>query len=230
MNKKQIAGLIFLLIAIITIIAKFFFIGKESTFQQYSVGLIILFFLIGIVLVFDFTRILFDPEEDAPNLTLPDIIVNIRYRGILYNNIAIILFLITLVIIFMCFYLFFTNFGMEVDTKSDNAWINTISAKVGSSVLLIFLVQILFKIFKYLLRVAAFYNARADAMEFILRNRLEEKEGDPAEKPAIDLNKTPIDLEKLMNMFTPSNYDISELDKISLLDGVADLIKAKVGK
>jgi hypothetical protein len=74
--------------------------------------------------------------------------------------------------------------------------------------LLVFLVQILFRVFKYLLRVAAFYNARADAIEF-------------------DQLSTKLTLDKSMDLFTPDKYDISELENVSFLDSIGKTIKGR---
>ena len=182
----------------------------ESTFKwgEISLFILIILLLVSAILIFDFSRILFDPQEYTPNAHKRAIIRKIRYRAVLFNNIAILLFLLTVVIIVVCLYLFFVP--SLSSTGDDKYWINNLTVRVGISVLLIFLVQILFKVFKYLLRVAAFYNARADAIEFIL----------------IDQKG---DMEKLVDLFTPEKYDISELEKISLWESLTNIIKAKSG-
>ena len=63
---------------------------------------------------------------------------------------------------------------------------------------------------KYMLRVAAFYNARADAIEFVM----------------LDTTKVN-DLEKLMDSFTPDKYDISDLEKIDLMSDLLNSLKGK---
>ena len=163
--------------------------------------------LASVFLMFDFTQILFDPKEYTPNTTKQHLIRKLRFRGVLFNNIAIILFLFTFLIIIFCFYLLI-NPSLET-TKNDANWINDVTLRIGSSVLLIFLVQILFKVFKYLLRVAAFYNARADAIEYVI----------------LDESK---DLEKLMDVFTPDKYDITELEKMNILDSAANALKGNI--
>jgi hypothetical protein len=225
MSKKRRFGFVFLLITAIGLVAKFFFLGADANIQHYADGVLIILFLISLALLFKFSGILFDPGEDRPNNSLKSVVVKIRYRAILYNNIAIILFFITIIIIFTCFYWFLKT---EVSAGTEQSvWANAIASKFGAAILLIFLVQILFKIFKYLLRVAAFYNARADAIEVLLHNHYLEKEKADA---AIDITEQKLDLEKLMNMFTPGNYDISELDKVTLFDGFLDIFKNKMGK
>jgi len=61
------------------------------------------------------------------------------------------------------------------------------------------------------LRVASFYNAKADAIEF---NKMNPK----------------IELEKLMELFTPDKYDISDLQQSSVSDNLLDVLKTKLAK
>jgi len=176
---------------------------------RFPLFLIIVLLIISTLTIFDFSSILFDPEEYTSNTFTRAIVKKMRYRGVLFNNIAIILFLLTLVIIGLCFYLFFNPNVAETNSKND--WVDHLTVRLGSSILLVFLVQILFKVFKYLLRVAAFYNGRADAIE-------------------INLIDPKSDLVKMTDLFTPEKYDISELEKLSIFDNVSDVLKAKLGK
>ena len=181
--------------------------GGQKIWDNKSLFIIITSVLIACVFLFNFSGILFDPEEYKANKTVEAIVKKLRYRGVLFNNIAIILFLITIGVISLSFYLVAATHGIE--TKEN--LIDTVTVRIGASVILIFLVQILFKVFKYLLRVAAFYNARADAIEFK------------------NLNPN-IELDKFMDLFTPDKYDISELEKVGLFDSVLDAFKGKLGK
>jgi hypothetical protein len=70
------------------------------------------------------------------------------------------------------------------------------------------LVQILFKVFKYLLRVAAFYHARADGIEFV---SFDDK----------------ISLDKIMDLLTPDKYDISELENLNIFTDFINRLKGK---
>jgi hypothetical protein len=191
-----------------------FFVEKAFSINRWEhiyIFIFILLLLTSVILIFNFARILFDPQEYTPNNTREKIVEKLRYRGILFNNIAIILFILNLVVIFVCFYLLLDP-SITSSTGDGKDWLNSLTVRIGSSILLIFLVQILFKVFKYLLRVAAFYNARADAIEFIL----------------IDISSEPkIGLDKFMDLFTPDKYDIAELEKVSLFEGMSDFIKAK---
>lgn len=74
-------------------------------------------------------------------------------------------------------------------------------SQVGSAVILIFLVQILFRVFKYLIRVGGFYNGKADALELTL----------------LDKGKTYTDPYKTLEAFTPNNYDMSDVESPNLV-------------
>lgn len=206
-----------LLTSLLLFLICFFFLEKNENeykpivqWNPWYLFIICISLTISASLIFDISKILFDNEEYKANKSVPEMVKKIRYRGVLFNNIAIILFLITLTVIIMSFYLFFKTTPIN---NAENAWVESISVKLGASLLLIFLVQILFKVFKYLLRVAAFYNGRADAIEYQMN--------DP---------KNTLSLDKLMDVFTPKEYDISELEKMSILDSIGEVVKAKIGK
>jgi hypothetical protein len=74
--------------------------------------------------------------------------------------------------------------------------------------LLIFLVGILFRAFKYLLRVAAFYNGRADGLEI---SRLIKDEN----------------LKDMMTTMSPDSFDISDLPESSMIQSLGGLVKGK---
>jgi hypothetical protein len=136
------------------------------------------------------------------------IIVNkLRLRGVLFNNLSVIIFFTTILVILGGFYLLIAPPGNSTKELPVN-----LTIRISASLLLIFLVQVLFRVFKYLLRVAGFYNAKADAIEF---NQFYKAENQP--QPT---------LEKLMDLFTPSTYDMSDLPS----DNLIETIKAKFGK
>ena len=119
-----------------------------------------------------------------------------------------------MIIIVTGFYLLVNPYPVEKtvdETKiPDQIIISTsLTIRIGSSVLLIFLVGILFRVFKYLLRVAAFYNSKADALEFFIMH-------------------PKMELQKLMELFTPDKYDISDLEQTSIATNIADMVKGKL--
>ncbi|HMJ48490.1 MAG TPA: hypothetical protein VK498_14250 [Ferruginibacter sp.] len=217
-SKRHKLGYFMLAILIIFLLICYFFLEYGQRFRDWNRWfkfILSLLLLASVFNIFDFKRILFDNEEYTRNSTVEAIVRKVRLRGVLFNNIAIILFLFTIVIIFWSFFILVKPSISE--TKDIQTYLaESLTIRIAASVLLIFLVQILFKVFKYLLRVAAFYNARADAIEFQLLNS--------------DASLSKVELDKLMDMFTPEKYDISELEKASLFDSVIDGIKSKLGK
>lgn len=149
---------------------------------------------------------IFDPRDWAKNKSIEELVEKFRLRALLFNNISVIILVTTIIVIITGFYLL-----VNPPTQNSTDISINLTIRIGASVLLIFLVQILFKVFKYLLRVAAFYNAKADAIEF---NKM----------------KPEIELEKLMELLTPEKYDITDLQQSSISDNIAEMIKAKLGK
>lgn len=211
-NKKQSIGFYFITAAILVFLIALFFVehtkdGSYTPISQWHPWVlftIVILIVIALNLIFTISGILFDNKEYEPNEEITKIVKKIRYRGLLFNNIAIILFILSILVIFISFYLINKSISAKDIYQS-------LSTNIGASIVLIFLVQLLFKVFKYLLRVAAFYNARADAIEFYAKDQK-------------------ISLDKLMDLFTPEKYDISELEKVSLFDGIVDAINSKLGK
>jgi hypothetical protein len=223
-------GVRLLLISIGIFLLNYFFIDS-TTFNKATFNLVklchsffslagILVLFIAIYKLFDFSGILFDNEEYVPNANPKELVEKIRYRGVLFNNIAIIIFLFTILVILISFYLIVDPHSAAVQGKSataadsQNDLVSGLTIRISASVLLIFLVQILFKVFKYLLRVAAFYNARADAIEC---------------KSFAEL-KNEGKLGELMDLFTPEKYDISEVEQQSILGSLIEATKTKFGK
>ncbi|HEX5152530.1 MAG TPA: hypothetical protein VFW07_13865 [Parafilimonas sp.] len=160
---RQKIGFTILIGVIFYCLWHYFLVNHEGELVWDNKSLFVIFSstLLAFVFLFNFKGILFDPQEYVENTTIESLVKKFRYRGVLFNNIAIILFVITLAVIGVSFYLI----ASKEPTNTQEELMNTITVKIGTSVILIFLVQILFKVFKYLLRVAAFYNARTDAIE-----------------------------------------------------------------
>jgi hypothetical protein len=204
---KKAIGTISLVILVLSLLICYFFIEKDIPFSKWNPVLhftMAILLLLSAVMLFNFHQILFDNQEYLPNDSLKALVEKIRFRAVLFNNIAIILFLMIIAIILVSFYLVFKPYI----SNSNNMLYDVLSIRISATVLLVFLVQILFRVFKYLLRVAAFYNARADAIEF-------------------DQLSTKLALDKSMDLFTPDKYDISELENGSFLDSISKAIKGK---
>lgn len=164
-------------------------------------------FLIGIIIIIPFElipEVIFDTKEWRPNPEVKDIVKKMRMRAILFNNLSVSIFVITILIIITGFYLLVHPIG----TPSKEDITISLTIRIAASVLLIFLVQILFRVFKYLLRVAAFYNGKADALEYSLIHP----------DQAID---------KLIDLFTPEKYDISDIEQSTVAGSLVSLIKGK---
>jgi len=95
-----------------------------------------------------------------------------------------------------------------------NTWSPMISRIVSIAITLL-LVQILMKMFQYNVRLAAFFDGRADAFNLFLALKLPINE------------KT--DLISLMSNLTPDNYDFDKMSK-SQLEQVADLASSMAGR
>lgn len=211
-KTKKIIGLILLGFTVIIVLINHYLVADNYYSNILSFSSIIIF-LSGLLLVIPWDMIplvIFDIREDKANKSIESIVEKIRLRAILFNNISVGIFIFTLIVILIGFYLLVFP-PIEAATTDKSFLSTSLTIRIGASVLLIFLVQILFRVFKYLLRVAAFYNAKADAIEF---NKFNPK----------------LDLERLMELFTPDKYDISDLQQTSISDNFIDLIKAKLGK
>ncbi|HNP33918.1 MAG TPA: hypothetical protein PKN96_11560 [Flavobacterium sp.] len=207
-NFRIQLGYIGLGLCIITLLIGFFYLEDKKPIQSWSTHLqfgLSLVLLISLILLFNFNQILFDNREYIANDTKAKLVQKIRFRGVLFNNIAIILFLLIIAIIIISFREItkpFTAFNKPLTVY------DSLSLRISATVVLIFLVQILFRVFKYLLRVAAFYNARADAIE-------------------LDSLSDKLLLKESMDLFTPDKYDISELENSSVFGELLKIIKGK---
>jgi len=99
----------------------------------------------------------------------------------------------------------YSQITIPKDQHNDLQQLNYLAlvSQVGSVVVLIFLVQILFRVFKYLIRVGGFYNGKADALELTL----------------LDKGKNYSDPYQLLETFTPKSYDMSDVESPGLLPG-----------
>jgi len=196
------------LLLLFYILVNYYFIQNivTSKILSFSTVLSITIALLLIIPFGLFSMFIFDPRDWAKNKSIEELVEKFRLRALLFNNISVIILVTTIIVIITGFYLL-----VNPPTQNSTDISINLTIRIGASVLLIFLVQILFKVFKYLLRVAAFYNAKADAIEF---NKM----------------KPEIELEKLMELLTPEKYDITDLQQSSISDNIAEMIKAKLGK
>lgn len=196
-NRSSV-GFILLSLTVLVYLVRRFFVADANAIKIIDFACLI-FCLVSIFLIFPITEILFDTRDWIPNKTIKSLIMKIRLRAVLFNNLSVIIFVITILLIAFGIYYIIAE---RIDLKDAKGLESTsITIRISAIGLLIFLVQILFRVFKYLLRVAAFYNAKADALEYY------------------SLNST-TDLSKLMEMFTPDKYDMSDLTNPAFFDKV----------
>lgn len=217
---KKIIGLTLLGISLIGALANYYLIDDKTYLEKLLSFITTLLFIVGLLLLFlsiPLKKIkkfvgdyIYDPQTWKTNATPEELVFSLRNRALLFNNIAIAIFIVIVLVILTGFCLLVYPTPQQV-TDSKVVLPISLTIRISSSVLLIFLVGILFRVFKYLLRVAAFYNSKADALEYFKIN-------------------SNIPFEKLIEVFTPEKYDISELDQSSIATNIVDLIKAKLGR
>jgi hypothetical protein len=160
------------------------------------------------------TPYFFDNEEYNPNQTLEELVEKLRWRTQLFNNVAVAIFVVIMVVIIVGFVLLIIPPSHSSPANPNGSFLSdSVATRVGATVLIIFLVQILFRVFKYLLRIGCFYNGIADTIEF-------------SQMPLFKNLELGGDFIKLMESLTPEKYDISDLQSPSL----TDLVKSSVGK
>jgi len=164
-------------------------------------------FIFGFVLVIPYHLIpyyFWDNKEYEENTNLKELKKKIRLRAILYSNLSVVILVFNILVILIGFYV------LLYPPKIDGAFqlTNVLTVQISASVMLIFLVQILFRVFKYLLRVAAFYHGLVDAVEFHQHNK--------------DVTQ-----EQAFALFSPDKFDISDIQDTSLLNSLTDFVKKK---
>lgn len=201
---KKIIGLSFLGLAFLVFLITHYIIADFSLLNYFLLARA-LFFVIGLLLTIPFEFIpfvFFDNREYDKNENIDQLVEKMRYRAVLFNNISILVFTFSIGVIITTFYLL-----TDHNTKGSES--ENIAVRISVSVLLIFLVQMLFKLFKYLLRVAAFYNGKADSIEYS--------------------NVSKIPLDKVSDIFTPDKYDITDMEESTISSSFIEVLKAKLG-
>src|SRR6202000_2122946 len=203
------AGIILLSLAILVWMLKRTLVHDGTIHDRpWCTFAISLFALVGSILLIPFEWIpyvIFDNEEYKPNDSLKALIVKIRFRALLLNNLSILIFVCSIGVIIAGFYLLSTTHPAP---GNQGFFTSDLLVKLTLVTLLIFLVGILFRAFKYLLRVAAFYNGRADGLE-------------------ISILKQTADLKEMMTTMSPDSFDISDLPESSALQSLTGFVKGK---
>lgn len=205
---KRILGQSLLGLSLIAFLVNLFFVNNKDIRHALSFSIIITA-VAGVILIIP-SGVIFDNEEYTPNARVIDLVSKMRFRALMFNNLSVGIFFANLLVIIAGFY-FLVNGANQINSADKISGVNPtldMTVRISVSALIIFLVQILFRVFKYLLRVAAFYNAKADAIEL---NKI----------------KPEISLQELSEILTPDSYDISDLPQPSIIDTVGDAIKGK---
>lgn len=161
---------------------------------------------------------LFDNREFTPNKTNRELVQKIRFRALLLKNLSVLILIVAIASIAMGFYILInpTSYSLEQfhnpnysdsDLIKDLLW-NSVSIRLGMIFLLIFLIQVLFRVFRYILRLSAYYDGIADSLE-------------------LHINNGNVELVKLIELLTPNEYDIRELKQSSISDTLLNLLKSK---
>ena len=191
----------FISIFSIVLFVLYFFQSPNNQYSHLLPYISIFLLLIGKLFILPINYYIFDIKDWEENDEIKGVIKKLRLRAIIFNNLAILILLITIFVIIFSFYqLSHPNLAIQNNQQNETT-LNylLIASQVGSVIVLIFLVQILFRVFKYLLRVGGFYNGKADALELNL----------------LDTEKR-YEVANLLESLTPQTYDISDVDSPNL--------------
>lgn len=193
-RKSRIIGYV---ISFVSVILFAIYLSNESNILLYAA---IVLFLVGILFMLPINYYVFDVKDWEQTDSEEGVIKKLRLRALLFNNLAVLILIISISVIVFCFYQIAHPNVQYVD-KTANATVNylVLASQIGAVIVLIFLVQILFRVFKYLIRVGGFYNGKADALELSLAN-----------------TEKNYDVYKLLETFTPQSYDISDVESPGL--------------
>ncbi|MBS1751276.1 MAG: hypothetical protein JST63_15360 [Bacteroidetes bacterium] len=200
-RKSRLIGSAIVLVAVILFVIYFLF--KDNAHSQILLYTAIALVLTGVLFVLPINYYIFDICDWEERDNMRSFIKKLRLRSIVFTNLSYLILIVSILVIIFCSYQL-TNPNMEALNKQDDqSKLNyvVLVSQVGSAVILIFLVQILFRVFKYLIRVGGFYNGKADALELTL----------------LDKGKTYTDPYKTLEAFTPNNYDMSDVESPNLV-------------
>jgi len=203
-RKSRIIGSVIAALAVILLTA-YFFLKDKGHFQILLYASLALM-LIGVLFMLPINYYIFDVCDWEERENIRNFIKKLRLRSIVFTNLSYLILIIAILVILFCFYqMTYSQITIPKDQNNDLQQLNYLAlvSQVGSVVVLIFLVQILFRVFKYLIRVGGFYNGKADALELTL----------------LDKGKNYSDPYQLLETFTPKSYDMSDVESPGLLPG-----------
>lgn len=200
-RKSRILGVIITSVAFMLLTIYFFI--KEKEHSQILLYASLALLIAGVLFMLPINYYIFDVCDWEERENIKSFIKKLRLRSIVFTNMSYLILIISILVIIFCFYQL-TNSKIEItdnQNTNDRSYYLKLVSKVGSAVILIFLVQILFRVFKYLIRVGGFYNGKADALELTM----------------LDKGKTYADPYKTFEAFTPNNYDMSDVESPNII-------------
>lgn len=202
-RKSRIIGGVISAIAFILLTIYFFL--KDNGHVELLLYTAIILALIGVLFLLPINYYIFDICDWEERENIKSFIKKLRLRAIVFTNLSYLILIISILVIIFSFYQLRYP-GLKINQNPPpNSGLNysELVTQAGSVIVLIFLVQILFRVFKYLIRVGGFYNGKADALELTL----------------LDKEKNYKDPYQLLETFTPKNYDMSDIESPNLIPG-----------
>lgn len=229
MRYRQSLALVAIAIGIGLRIVQHYFGGRwEDEAQRWGGLASVLLILGGIAFVIPYKFIqrnyFFETGEYKANTQRDELVKRLRLRALLLHNYSAAVLIVTVLVI-LGGLLLFTALFEQVQTEGSTELI----VRAASIVLLMFLVQVLFRVFKYLLRIGSYYHGIADVLELYKITAYEEAAAKSEDGKVPDGYSPPppasVDMDKLFERMVPSAYDLSDVEPTSLLGTLKDLVK-----
>ena len=208
MKNQRTISILLLLVSLISYLINENIDGIKSDVNGYFKFTYKITFILGLITFIPWENlgsIFIDAKEFTPNKSYRQLIRKLRFRALLFKNLSVLILIVSIVTIGFAVYTTITSPQAELEKTVVN-W-DLATMKVGAIFLLIFLIHILFRVFRYVIRLAGYYDGVSDALEIYL----------------IDNEKH--DLSKLIELLIPIKYDIRELKQASTAEKIKKLIK-----
>ncbi|MGH1384506.1 hypothetical protein [Kordia sp.] len=208
MKYQRTISILLLLISLITYLIYGNIDGLKSDiigYLKFTYKITLILGLIAFVPWKDLDLIFIDAKEFTSNESYKQLIRKLRFRSLLFKNLSVLILIISIITIGFAVYTTITAPKIELEKTVVN-W-DLASIKIGAIFLLIFLIHILFRVFRYIVRLSGYYDGISDALEIYL------------------IDKEKHDLSKLIELLIPIKYDIRELKQTSVAENLKKLIK-----
>lgn len=210
MKKKNLIfiGTLLLFFSLVTFLLSINISAFEDDtieFMRFAYQLSLIIGLLFVIPWENFGLIFIDAKEFMPNNTFPQLIKKLRLRALLFKNLSVLILCTSIITIGVAVY--YVIDYQTVDSNNIKVNWDFTTIKIGATFLLIFLIHILFRVFRYIIRLAGFYDGVADSLEIYQMEK---------EKHGID---------KLVEVLIPIKYDIRELKQSSVSELLKNVIK-----